>query len=146
MLYRGVSKRIDDKNGGLLLPRGNQAKVTPLIDGTWKLDGSFVLGSSEKNTARAHQSKPGKYGGSGISTTRCEYTAVKFATNDYQEEGYIYVIDEDKLQTVNVYKVELENPEYPNEQEVTLIVHSGGPIPTSLIVKKYEVTKEGYPK
>ncbi len=143
MLYRGVNKLDDQKNGGRLLSKGSAANVAPLLDGKWKLDGSFRYGPCEENTARAQQIDSGLYGGSGISTSRSEKTAIHFATSGRIEEGYVYVIDEASLQSANVTAHEFADPLYPHEVEVTLIEKSGLPLPACVIIEKYAVTSDG---
>lgn len=143
MLYRGVSISQDIDNHAEILPKGNLVKVTPIIDGTWRLDGKMVIGSSVSNTARAHHIKSGHWGGGGVSASRCEKVAAYFATNGFKEEGFIYVIDESSLDIHGVLKQEFADPVYPDEQEVTLIVSEGNKLPKELIVEKYGVNSEG---
>jgi len=143
MLYRGVNKVTDDANGGRLLPNGNTVEVVPLADGKWKFDGTFKCGPCETNTARAHQIDSGLYGGCGISTSRSEEIAIFFATYEYTEEGYVYIIDETLLESANVALHEFDNPLNPHEKEVTLIEKFGGALPNHVIVEKYAVNCEG---
>lgn len=143
MLYRGVNKKTDEINRGRLLPKGNTVEVVPLADGKWKFDGTFKYGPCESNTARAHQIDSGLYGGCGISTSRSEEIAIRFATSGYMEDGYVYVIDETMLVSANVTSHEFSNPIYPHESEVTLIEKSGGALPEHVIIEKYEVNSEG---
>lgn len=143
MLYRGVNKRADEENGGRLSPKGNTVEVVPLIDGKWKIDGKFKCGPCESNTARAHQIDSGLYGGCGISTSRSEEIAIRFATYDYTEEGYVYVIDEALLANTNVTSYEFGDPLNPRESEVTLMEKLGGALPDHIIVEKYAVNSKG---
>ena len=83
------------------------------------------------------------YGGCGISTSRSEAVAIKFATSDYTEEGFVYVIKEDLLEEAGVVVHEFDDPLEPQEKEVTLIESTGGAIPVEVIVEKYEVTSDG---
>ncbi|MCK9620155.1 MAG: hypothetical protein M0R47_06415 [Methylobacter sp.] len=144
MLYRGVNKITDQKNDDHLLPMGNIVEVIPLADGKWKFDGTFKHGPCESNTARAHQIDSGLYGGSGISTSRSEQIAIRFATSDYMEEGYVYVIDETLLAIIaNVICYEFDDPVNPHEKEVTLLERSGGALPEHIIIEKYAVNCDG---
>lgn len=143
MLYRGINKQADEANSGCLLPKGNSVEVVPKVDGKWKLDGKFKCGPCESNTARAHQIDSGLYGGCGISTSRSEPMAIRFATTDYTEDGYVYVIDEKLLEGANVVAYEFPDPLNPHEQEVTLIEKSGGSLPEVVIVEKYAVSSDG---
>lgn len=150
MLYRGVNKVDDEKNCGRLLPKGSLVKVAAKADGKIKADGTFFAGPCESNTARAHQIESGLYGGCGISTSRSEKMAIHFATTrqsedgcEYNEEGYVYVIDETSLSSANVATHEFPDPLYPHEQEVTLIVKSGGALPECLIIQKFSVGSDG---
>jgi len=142
-LYRGVNKTLDSKNGGNLLPKGKTVKVVPLHDGKIKYDGTFVAGACESNTTRAKQIDNGLYDGCGISTSRSEDIAINFATSGNMEDGFVYVIDENKLIQEGVNPYEFSNPENPHEEEVTLIEKSGGALPHSIILEKYEVSSDG---
>jgi len=143
MLYRGINKSADEKNGGKLTPKGRIAEVVPLMDGRWRFDGKFKYGPCQTNTARAHHIDSGLYGGCGISTSRLEAVAIRFATSDYTEEGFVYVIREDLLAGAGVTAHEFDDPLEPQEKEVTLIENTGGAIPAEVIVEKYEVTSDG---
>ena len=143
MLYRGVNKTTDQQNGDRLLPKGNVVEVIPLADGNCKADGTFYGGPCETNTARAHQIDSGLYCGCGISTSRSEQIAIRFATSDYVEEGYVYVIDETLLASANVVCYEFDDPVNPHEKEVTLIEGSGEALPQHVIVEKYAVDSDG---
>lgn len=143
MLYRGINKRADEANAGRLLPKGNSVEVVPKADGKWKFDGTFKCGPCESNTARAHQIESGLYGGCGISTSRSEQIAIRFATYDGTEDGYVYVIDEELLEGAGVIAYEFPDPLNPHEQEVTLIEKSGGSLPESVIVEKFAVSSDG---
>lgn len=143
MLYRGINKQTDETNAGRLLPKGASVEVVPKLDGKWKLDGKFKYGPCESNTARAHQIESGLYGGCGISTSRSEQIAIRFATTERTEDGYVYVIDEELLEGAGVIAYEFPDPLYPHEREVTLIEKSGGSLPESVIVEKYAVGSDG---
>jgi hypothetical protein len=143
MLYRGVDEFTDRKNGGRLVPKGTAVEVTPVFDGKWAFDGKFNFGASQNNTARAHQIDSGLYGGCGVSTTRSEEKAVFFATYNNSRDGYVYVIDEDLLRDASIDCYEFQDPEYPDEEEVTLIENAGGPLPDSIIVEKYALHANG---
>lgn len=142
-LYRGVNKRLDEKNGGRLLPYGDKTNVVPKADGKWKADGRFKAGRCMTNTARAHHIEPGLYGGAGVSSSRSLEVAIRFATYDYTEEGYVYVIDEGLLSELGVYAQEFQDPLVPGEREVTLIEKSGEALPAELIIEKRYVSANG---
>ncbi|HEY6644108.1 hypothetical protein [Povalibacter sp.] len=146
MLYRGVDELADLANKGRLLPKGNVLAVVPRYDGKTRHDGKFTYGPSQSNTARAQHVDSGLYGGCGISTTRSEERAVFFATAGYMQDGYVYVIDESRLSTASISFQEFADPQYPHEQEVTLIEQTGGAIPDSVIVEKYAVQTDGVRK
>lgn len=113
------------------------------MDGRCRFDGNFKHGPCQTNTARAHHIDSGLYGGCGISTSRSEALAIKFATSGNTEEGFVYVISEDLLAGADVTAHEFDDPLYPQEKEVTLIANTGGAIPAEVIVEKYEVTSCG---
>lgn len=143
MLYRGVNKIDDARNGGEIVAKGTDSEAAILMDGRCLFDGSFKMGPCQTNTARAHQIEGGLYGGAGISTTRAEREAVRFATSGFTEEGFVYVLNEEHLESAGVAVHEFDDPLYPHEQEVTLIVSGGGPLPAALVIEKYEVSFEG---
>lgn len=150
MLYRGVSKKLDVKNEGRILPRGSKVEVVPKLDGKWKLDGKFVLGASIKNTVHAHHIETSLYDGAGISTSASEEIARYFATHEYGEdgvcnrvEGYVYVIEQSLLKEAGVTVHKECDPKYPDEQEVTLIEKSGRPLPEFVIIDKYAIDCNG---
>lgn len=143
VLYRGINQQADEANGGHLVPKGTSVEVVPKADGKWKHDGKFKRGSCESNTARAHQIESGLYGGCGISTSRSELIAIRFATSEYMENGYVYVIDEELFGAHNVAAYEFSDPLNPHEQEVTLIENTGSFLPEAVIVEKYAVSSDG---
>lgn len=143
MLYRGINKKADVANSGRILPKGKSVAVAAKLDAQWHLDGKFKIGTCETNSARAHHIETGLYGGCGISCSRSEEKAVEFATNGFNEEGYVYVIDETLLASANVVAHEFPDPLYPDEHEVTLIEQSGGALPPEVIIEKYAVNSEG---
>jgi hypothetical protein len=149
MLYRGINKIDDEKNGGRVIPKGKLVQVAAKADGNIKADGTFFAGPCEINTARAHQVKSGLYDGCGISTSRSEDVAVHFATTrqvdgcEFRVDGYVYVINEALLSSANVAAHELPDPLYPHEQEVTLIVNSVDALPDCLIIQKFFVDSDG---
>lgn len=142
-LYRGVSKALDESNMGRLIPKGQNSAVAIRLTGHFQLDGTATLGACLTNTARAHQIESGLYGGSGISTSRSEKQAVKFATSGGFEAGFVYVIDERLLALKGISSHEFINPTHPHEKEVTLIEKTGGAVPLSVVVEKYEVDELG---
>ena len=143
ILYHGVNKIDDLKNGGKIYPKGSTTKVMAFYDGKIKHDGKYLLGPSTSNTARAAQSDNPPYDNSGISTSRSEYVAIHFATSGSTEDGFVYVIDETRLLEEGVTPVELPNPEFEKEREVTLVMKSKKHLPLSLIIEKYEVNSAG---
>ncbi len=143
MLYRGVSKVEDERNKGRLVPKGTTPEVVLRYDGSATYDGTYLHGPSVHNTARAHHIDTGRYDGSGISATRSEMQAIKFATTGGLEDGFVYVIDETKLEAAGVSAVEFSDPLHPHEQEVTLIERSGNALPDGIVVEKYAVDSSG---
>jgi hypothetical protein len=134
---------MDKTNRGLIVPKGNLLEVTPLIDGRWQLDGKMNLGPSEKNAARAQQIESGLYSNRFVSTTRSESIAIRFATSNYIEPGYVYVINELLLEEANIRFFEFNDPKYPGEREVSLASLNGIALPEKIIIEKYEVDVSG---
>ncbi len=139
-LYRGISKIDDDRNKGKLLPKGKIKELTlTYSNAQLKYNDKFTYGASIENTARAHQIDSAAYNGCSISTTRRREIAEKFATSGNIEDGFVYVIDEDKLSSYDITKCEFDDPENPKEQEVTLILNKNSILPNDVIVEKYKV-------
>ena len=145
-LYRGVSKKKDSKLNGCLCPRGNQSKVTSLYDGNIRCDGTFTYGESEDNAVRAQQINTGLYNGCFVSTTKDAKRAACFATSEYSEQGWVYVLNPNLFDKYGVISKEFPDPLYPDEQEVSIRASDCGPIPKEVIVEKYEVDINGIKK
>ena len=139
-LYRGVSKLNDETNGGRIIPIGDKKKIAAQFgDSELKFDGKFRFGETTSNTARAHQLETGRHGGCCVSTTRDKSRAEYFATTGNMEDGWVYVLDEEKIKDLGIAMFEFDDPEFPHEQEVTLLAVDAEPIPEQVIADKYEV-------
>lgn len=139
-LYRGVSKSMDDINEGKLSPKGSESSVTIKVGyKDQKVDGTWVVGLSEENAVRAHQLESGRYNGCLVSTTRDLKIARDFATSGNIEEGYIYVICEDKLNEFGVISYENHYPENSHELEVSLRAADNGDLPLGIVTDKFPV-------
>ena len=145
-LYRGVSNRKNTALSGLLLPNGNKSKIVPLHDGKIKYDGTFTHGESEDNAARAQQIETSLYDGCFISTTKKASLAVIFATSNFSEEGWVYVLDSNLFEKYGIVSKEFPDPIYPEEYEVSIRASDCGAIPPQVIVEKYEVDSSGNKK
>lgn len=125
-LYRGVSKKLDDK-------------LNRKIIGKNMTIGDFTIGKSEDNTVRLHHIESGLEGGCAISTTTSLEVAKEFATNKYTEDGYVYILNRDILEEYSIQAIELNNPLYPDEAEVSLIVSDCQEISEAVIIEKIEI-------
>lgn len=143
LLYRGVCKALDEAQGGQLLPKGSSKMVTALHDGRMAHDGRLSYGPSEANAVRAHHVETGLYGGCFVSLTRSEARAVRFATTDGLEEGWVYVLDEALFETHGVVTQELPHPLHPHEFEVSVRAADSGAIPLEVVIAKYAVAADG---
>jgi len=144
-LYRGVSSRLDGELRGQLMPRGDKPAVAIRFDGKFKFDGTWTFGETINNAARAHRKESGLYGGSFVSFTRDVVEAHRFATSNFTEPGWIYVVDESLLEAAHVIAWEAEDAEWSDEQEVSLSSKDGTEIPQTVVVKKYPVDSRGTP-
>lgn len=142
-LYRGVSKVKDSDLDGKLFPKGSKSKVAALHDGKIKYDGTFTYGESEDNGVRAHQIETGLYDGCFVSTTKNEQAAIHFATSNFSEPGWVYIIDPCVFEEWGVKRREFTDPLYPEEKEVSIRSGDCGAIPAGVIVMKYEVDTNG---
>lgn len=133
LLYRGVSKEMDAKNQGLLRAKGSNILVIAKHDGVIRADGKFSYGPSERNTARAQQIDGSPYSPCAISTSSSENIARHFATSGNTEDGFVYVMDAEKLAEVGILLFELPDTEHPHEKEVTLVLQSLDFIPSEKI-------------
>ena len=138
-LYRGVSKKKDSTLNGQLSPNGSQPQITPLHDGKIKYDGTFTYGESEDNAVRAHHIETGLYGGCFVSATKNETRAAFFATSNYSEQGWVYVLDPSLFKKYGVNSKEFPDSLYPDEEEISIRAADCGPITPEVIVEKYEV-------
>lgn len=142
LLYHGVNKVKDSKNGGRIYPKGATTKIVARHDGKIKADGKFFYGPCDSNTARAQQIDGSPYDPCAISTTYSKRVARNFATSGNTEDGFIYVIDASRLTEEGITAHKFSDPEHPREQEVTLVLNSHEFIPPSLIVEKYEIQSD----
>ena len=55
------------------------------------------------------------------------------------ETGYIYVINEDKLNDYGIVSMEFSDSEYPEENEVSLRICDNSALPKEVIIEKVEV-------
>lgn len=145
-IFRGVNKIQDEQESGEIRSKGMYKEVVPKLDGEFKLDGTFVLGASVENTARAQQIKTNLYGASAISASKDEEVAIYFATFKNREDGYVYVIDINVLNFMMIRFKEFSDPVFPREKEVTIILNPGEMLPKSAIIEKYEVSANGMRK
>lgn len=139
LLYRGVCKAMDAQNQGRILAKGSTHQVTAKHDGKIRRDGKFTYGPSISNTARAQQIDGSPYDPSAVSTSTSELVAKRFATSGNTEDGFVYVIDADKLAGAGILSFEFPDPAHAHEMEVTLVLSLQNYIPADLIVRKYEV-------
>lgn len=142
-LYRGICRRLDDENSGQLKPKGNKAAVIMRRDDNIKRNGHFNRTESEINAARAHQLKTGMHDGCYISFTRSFDIAMRFATQDPTigpSEGFVYELDEDLFDQYGVVSYEFPDPEFPDEEEVSLRAADNGCLPTEIVVTKHLVS------
>jgi len=144
-LYRGVSENKHTETEGKLIPKGNNIKTVMyrgdfnpelgFVSNRSHPDGRFTRDYSETNTVRAHHIESGMHDGSFISTTTSIELARKFATNEWKEPGYIYVIDPELFEEYEVTALKDPDPQYPNEYEVSIRAVDGGEIPKEVITR-----------
>jgi hypothetical protein len=143
LLYRGVCKVLDEVCNGELTPKGHSKEVTARYDGRVTHNGQFTYGPSEANAVRAHHLDTGLYDGCFVSLTRSEARAVRFATTDGLEDGWVFVLDEALFEKYGVVASEFPDPLYPKEFEVTVRAADCGAIPQGVIIAKYRVSADG---
>jgi len=143
LLYRGVSKNLDLTLNGQIKPKGFKSKVTAYHDGKIKHDGTFTHGESENNAVRAQQIDSGLYNNCFVSTTKNLKKAIEFATTNYSEAGWIYIINSNAFKTYGVISKEFSDPLYPDEIEVSIRDKNCENIPIEVIIEKYEVDSSG---
>jgi hypothetical protein len=137
---------MDASLNGRLIPKGRKPEVTAYHDGKIKHDSTFTHVQTEDNAARAQHIDSGLYDNCFISTTRNEKMAVRFATSNFNEPGYVYVLDSLLFKQNKVKTKEFPDPLYPKEMEVSIREDNCGAIPKIVIVDKYKVDKDGYRK
>lgn len=140
LLYRGISQEDDERNQGMLRPKGIENAVSIRRDGkVHERKGHFVRVPSESNAVRAHQIGSGLYNGCWLSFTKCEKVARRFATNHGTTDGFVYVVDEDRLAEYGVVTKEFSDSETSGEVEVTLRAADNGDLPPSIVIEKRQV-------
>ena len=145
-LYRGVSKELDLKCEGKLSPKGSMREIAARYDGRIRYDGTFSHGTSEDNTVRAHHIESGLYSGCYISTTYDEDLARIFATNNYKQEGWVYVLDQSLFEKYGIITKKFPDPLYPYEKEISIRAADNKSIPNQVVIEKYEVNTDGSKK
>jgi len=141
-LYRGVSKRLDKELNEKIRGKGNKEEVAIPIGRYHIRIGDFVIGADRENTVRLHHIESGLEDGCVISTTKSLKVAKEFATNKYTEDGYIYIFNRDILEEYSIKAIEINNPLYPSEVEISLIVSDCKQIPKDVIIAKIEISKK----
>ncbi|MBF5037893.1 hypothetical protein INP77_00160 [Methylophilus sp. 13] len=142
LLYRGVSKELDHENDGRLVAKGTNSMVVAKHDGLITYGDNFKYGPCFENTVRAQQMDTKPYSPRAISTSTSAAIAKNFATAGNTTDGFIYVINAERLGEFGVVAITLANPKVPAEKEVTLILGELEFIPQGLIVEKYEVKSD----
>lgn len=144
-LYRGVNVQLDEKNKGKLRPKGCEDKTALKIsnapDKAFKIDNEkpWVIGNSEINAQRLHQLEIEGERWAWLSFSRKKQIAINFATSGNTEAGYVYTVDESKLDDHGVVKFEKNYPENAHEIEVSLRAHDNSDLPDEIIVLKESV-------
>ena len=149
-LYRGVSKRLLESNGGLLKPKestpfehnftwDDYAEREPI---TW--DGGATWDATETNAVIRHQLRQKGYSTSGISTTpHLERAALYARGKDGRADGLVYKIDRTRLRDFGVREFTVSEycptPSVPEDDEVILVTANGGPLPHDLIAEVIDV-------
>jgi hypothetical protein len=136
-LYRGVSKALDNHCNGKIMPKGDQNTAIPESgeEGV-ECGAGYECGYSEGNGLRAHQVDSNMKKLSFVSTSKCIEVAKKFATKQGTTDGVVYTLDMTLFKEFNVISLELENPIYPTEQEVSIRSKDNGMIPENVIIDK----------
>ncbi|EGR2840724.1 hypothetical protein DU977_19110, partial [Vibrio cholerae] len=129
------------KNGGKLIPKGNNIEIVmtrsdhkPQDGVEFLRDGRFRRGPSEINTLRAHQMKSGMHEGAFLSTSGSLTVATMFATTNGTKPGVVYKIDPDLFEQFGVVARKDPEPKYADEAEVSIRSVNGGEIPSEVIV------------
>ena len=141
LLYRGVTIEMDNELNGELIPKGKTHLSIPECgeEGV-ECGAGYEAGFSEGNALRAQQVNSDMKKLSFVSTSKCFNVAKRFATAGNLVDGYVYVLDTKLFAGLSVITRELENPIYPEEQEVSIRALDNGSIPESVIIDKQVVT------
>lgn len=141
-LYRGVNVQLDEKNQGKLRPKGCEDKAVLKIsndpDKAFKIDNKkpWVIGNSEMNAQRLHQLEIESEKWAWLSFSREKEIAIHFATSGNTEDGYVYTVDESKLDKRGVVRLEKSYLENAHESEVSLRVNDNSDLPDEIIIAK----------
>jgi len=140
-LYRGVSVRDDEDNGGKLIPKGKRQHIEGQCGDPWMQCGEGVeCGSSDGNAVVAHQFDSDKSDTMYVSTSRSFGVAKKFATCGNLVDGFVYTLDPSKFNECGVIAYEREVGSVADEAEITIRAQVSGPISDQVIVSKQLVS------
>ncbi len=141
-LYRGVSYALHLKNGGRLVPKKDGPFVFTVSLSSNKplrLDGSWTVGTSEKNAKYLHQLDSDEFKTSGISTTPHFSRALIYARGkNGNNNSVVYMIDRELLAsagvTEHVVADMVTKPKIPEDAEVILVSADGGILPADVVI------------
>lgn len=144
LLYRGVDEESDLENDGEIKASGTATSLEPSWNDTklrWDdMDIPIVDGPTQEAMIKYHQNNSASNSSAWISTTRNFDVAKRFATCDGLVDGWVYELDSD-LFSMNGVKEQpvFRSPEHEFEEEISVRVEGGGPIPKQVIVRKIRI-------
>jgi hypothetical protein len=144
LLYRGVSADIHDEGRGLL-PRNRLAPFRRVVsyDGQWNCDKSVIHGGPVSQAVHAHQWDSERFSGPGLSFSKSQTVARRFATVDGLVNGVVYVVDASALIAAGFLMFEpsghTREMQNPDEAEVIVVAPVGMDIPAKCVVQVIRV-------
>lgn len=142
IIYRGVSRKLDELNGGKIVAKGDSEIMEVYAGSTDFYAGSSfgTIGPSRANAQIGHSLCSDRYKQSYVSFTYFDEAAKWFATGGDAQDGWIYVTDTDLLNAAGIpFFANIPGVRNGSEQEIQVSIFGRFSFPEKLILDKYEV-------
>lgn len=143
LLYRGVNPEMHAELNGVLRPKACKPFTATPEYGRAEWVNAF-WGECEENAVVEHQQDQAGFPTSGLSTTPHISRAIFYATHDGKyPRAYIYIINRVRCKDFGVFEFIVNEivpfPSVVEDDEVILVAHDGGNLPSLLIVEIQEI-------
>ena len=142
-LFRGVSSQLHDSGRGLQ-PKSTGSFSYGARYGEATYGSGWTYGNTKANAVLKHQLNQAGFPTSGISTTPIYDRAAFYAiAGGRHQEGYVYKINRTALADHGVEEFVVADftpaPSVPEDQEVILVVSSGGGLPGAVVAELIKI-------